>query len=160
MRRIIFLQHIGVQAQIVIRGAVIGEEHIGIPVVLHPVSFIPPTGIKDSGIAPVPVETDKGQAQVDGILALRVAADETVYVNAVFVVLVHVGLVPIGQGNGNVHRSGTAGGHLHQGQLRHTCGDLLIEHLNIRRVQEAVFIQIEVRLHRLSQLYQSVDPVQ
>ena len=160
VRRIIFLQHIGVQAQIVFRRAVIGEEHIGIPVVFNPVSFIPPTGIKDSGIAPVPVETDKGQAQVDGVLALRVAADETVYVNAVFVVLVHVGLVRIGQGNGNVHRSGTAGGHLHQGQLRHTCGDLLIEHLNIRRVQEAVFIQIKVRLHRLSQLYQSVDPVQ
>ena len=47
----------------------------------------------------------RDRAQVHRVLALGIQADKAVYVNAIFVILVHVGLVRIGQGHRNMYRS-------------------------------------------------------
>ncbi|CDB31207.1 unknown [Firmicutes bacterium CAG:137] len=158
--RIIGLRHIGIQSQIGIAGTIVGKKHIGIPVAQHILALIVPANVKDLGIAPVAVESHEGKAQVHPVLALGIQPDKAVHVNAIFIILVHVGLVRIGQGHRNMYRSRAVGRHLHHIQGGKAGRDLLKEDLHICRVQNAIAIQVKVLAHRLAQLLQAVDAVQ
>ena len=152
---IVILQDVGVQTQVEGIGAVVGEQDVHIAVG-DGVGIIVP-GVIDCGSgAPVAVEAQEGQAQIDAIRSLGIGTDEAVHIDAVSVVLVHVGLVRLAQGDGDIDLGGAVCGHLHHIQGGEAGINQLVKSLNIVGVDGAVGGQIETVLD----IAQAVDRIQ
>ena len=111
---------VGVEAQHPVGTGQVGPDDIvvlvggGVGVVVAPeVTLIPEALIQDGSGSPVAVEAQEGQAQVDTGTSGILCIDEALDIDAVFIVLVHPGLVGIGQLDGDLHALVGVGGDLH-----------------------------------------------